>query len=168
MFSAPYRPILQLRKTKKEWLFDWIGMSIFISSLLYTVLKWSYLPEQMPMHVNSAGEVDRYGSKWELFLLPSIGLVVWGMMHWLEKKPHVHNYPARLNEHNVEAFYLNSRLMLNMTKNSCLLLFAFIQIQMIRISSVEAATFGKAFIPILLVIIFVPMGIGIYKQTKIR
>ena len=30
-------------------------------------------------------------------------------MGLLEKAPHMHNYPARLNESNVKAFYLNSK-----------------------------------------------------------
>ena len=58
--------------------------------------------------------------------------ILWIVM-WSRKAPHMHNYPSRLDESNVKVFYLNSRKILNQVKNICLILFAFISIQMVRI-----------------------------------
>ncbi len=36
-------------------------------------LVWlQFLPDRVPLHYNFAGEIDRWGSKWELLLLPGI------------------------------------------------------------------------------------------------
>lgn len=78
------------------------------------------LPEEIPVHFNGKGEIDRWGSKIELIILPFIGVFLWIIMSLLEKVPHMYNFPARLNEQNVEAFYLNSRKMLNEVKTSVL------------------------------------------------
>ncbi|MFP3765295.1 DUF1648 domain-containing protein [Prevotella intermedia] len=33
--------------------------------------------EIIPLHINIHGEVDNYGSKWELFILPAIALLIY-------------------------------------------------------------------------------------------
>lgn len=37
---------------------------------IYLAYKWPRLPEQVPVHWNIEGEIDRYGSKWELLIIP--------------------------------------------------------------------------------------------------
>ena len=36
--------------------------------------------EIIPSHINIHGEVDNYGSKWELFILPAIALLIYLLM----------------------------------------------------------------------------------------
>jgi len=163
-----YRPILKLPKTKYEKIWDYIGGGLFVLSILYIFVMWGKLPEEIPGHFNGAGEVDRWGSKIELLILPFIGLFLWILLGLLEKAPHMHNYPARLNESNVEAFYLNSRKGLNETKNLCLILFAAISFQMIRIALGEAENIGWWFLPIVLIVIAIPIIKGIVATTKIK
>lgn len=43
--------------------------------LLATILMLAYLPDKIPAHYNFAGEVDRYGSKFELLILPILTIV---------------------------------------------------------------------------------------------
>ncbi|MFJ7981108.1 DUF1648 domain-containing protein [Lysinibacillus xylanilyticus] len=163
-----YRPILKLPKTKYEKIWDYIGGGLFVLSILYIFVMWGKLPEEIPGHFNGAGEVDRWGSKIELIILPFIGLFLWILLGLLEKAPHMHNYPARLNESNVEAFYLNSRKGLNEIKNLCLILFAAISFQMIRIALGEAENIGWWFLPIVLIVIAIPIIKGIVATTKIK
>ncbi|WP_409975166.1 DUF1648 domain-containing protein [Bacillus sp. Bva_UNVM-123] len=63
-----YRPILKIRKSKSEWVWDMIGGGLFIGAIVYLVISWSLIPEQVPGHYNGAGEVNRWGSKYELFI----------------------------------------------------------------------------------------------------
>ncbi len=166
-----YRPILKLPKTKSEKIWDYIGGSIFILSIFYIILAWGgKLPDEIPGHFNGMGEVDRWGgSKIELFILPFIGLFLWIVMGGLlEKAPHMHNYPSRLNESNVKAFYLNSRKILNQVKNICLILFAFISIQMVRIGLGEVNSLGWWFLPIVLIVVLIPIIKGFITSSKIK
>ena len=58
--------------------------------LLVTAAAYPFFPEIIPAHYNLAGEVDRYGSKAELFILPAIVLILspvfWGLSG-LARKP---------------------------------------------------------------------------------
>lgn len=163
-----YRPILKLPKTKYEKIWDFIGGGLFVLSILYIFVIWGQLPEKIPGHFNGAGEVNRWGSKIEIIILPFIGIFLWILLGLLEKAPHMHNYPARLNESNVEAFYLNSRKGLNETKNLCLILFAAISFQMVRIALGEAESMGWWFLPIVLIVIAIPIIKGIVATKKIK
>ncbi|WP_286923462.1 MULTISPECIES: DUF1648 domain-containing protein [Lysinibacillus] len=163
-----YRPILKLPKTKFEKLWDYIGCGIFMLSILYIFIMWGKIPEEVPGHFNGAGEVDRWGTKIELFILPFIGVFLWILLSLLEKAPHMHNYPARLNENNVKAFYLNSRKTLNEIKNLCLIIFAVISFQMVRIAIGEVETIGWWLLPIVLIGTAIPIIKGIVATFKIK
>src|SRR5699024_2361135 len=65
---------LILPKTKIEWVWDIIGYTVFIAMVLFIIILWRELPEKVPAHFNGAGEVDRWGSRFELWILPLVGL----------------------------------------------------------------------------------------------
>lgn len=163
-----YRPILKIRKSKSEWVWDMIGGGLFIGAIVYLVISWSLIPDQVPGHYNGAGEVNRWGSKYELFILPIVGLFLWILLGVLERFPHAHNYPARLNESNVEAFYKNSRKLLNSLKNICLITFAYIMIQSIRVAVGDSQSLGLWFLPVFLLAIAIPIIRGIILNAKIK
>lgn len=52
-------------------------------SLVATAVAMNFLPEQIPAHYNFAGEIDRYGSKYEMFIYPGFILlfaVIWSLL----------------------------------------------------------------------------------------
>ena len=48
---------------------------ILLGSIVYILIIWHRLPEQIPTHYNFAGEIDGYGGRGTLLLMPVIGLV---------------------------------------------------------------------------------------------
>src|SRR5690554_3498 len=126
MVNTWEKPKIKIEKTMSEKIWDIIGYSSFIGSIIFLVYAWGKLPEEIPAHFNLAGEVNRWGSKYEILILPIIGGFTFLFMQVLEKFPQVHNYPKRFNESNAEEFYLNSRKLLNVVKNMTLIIFAFI------------------------------------------
>ncbi|WP_342662761.1 DUF1648 domain-containing protein [Gelidibacter mesophilus] len=45
-------------------------LTIVVLPFVYLASIWNQLPEKVPMHWNVKGEVDRYGNKVELLLIP--------------------------------------------------------------------------------------------------
>lgn len=162
------RPKLKIPKTTSEWVWDIIGYTFYIGSIVLLIIVWSKLPEKVPAHYNAAGEVDRWGSKWELVILPVVGAFNILLMQTFELFPELHNYPRRFNESNAEQFYLNSRRMLNQMKNACFIIFALILFESISISLTWHSGFGKWFLPIVISIVFIPLIVGIVRQRKIK
>ena len=49
---------------------------LLLGSIAYILILWHKLPEQIPTHYNFAGEIDGYGGRGTLLLMPIIGLVM--------------------------------------------------------------------------------------------
>src|SRR4051794_5252959 len=162
------RPKIHIPKTKSERIWDTIGYSCYIGSLLFLIYSWGELPDKVPAHFNAQGEVDRWGSKLELLILPIIGAFLAVSMHFVEKFPESHNYPQRLNKENAKEFYLNSRKLVNQLKNICLITFALMLIESVSIALGWGNRFGVWFLPIAILSAFIPIILGIIKQKKIR
>jgi len=168
MTNSWERPKLNIPKTKSEWILDCIGYSFYLGSILFLIIVWDRLPERVPGHYNAFGEVDRWGAKWELLILPSVGVFIIITMQILEKFPEVYNYPKRFNELNAKQFYLHSRKLINQTKNICLLIFSFILFESVSISLGWRSGFGKWFLPIVLIGTGIPIVLAIMKQRRIK
>ena len=161
------RPKIDIPKTKMEWLADGLGYVSLAIMLAILLMQWDSLPEQVPAHFGANGEVDRWGSKWELLILPGIVIALNIFLKIFEKFPQVHNYPERLNESNVVAFYTNSRQAINYMKNIINLLFAYLVYNSISIALSGADSLGWPFYFILM-LLFVVLGWKIVKSTKIK
>lgn len=166
--KSDYRPILKLQKTKGEWIWDIIGGTAFVLALIYLAFSYAELPNEVPGHYNAKGEVDRWGSKTELFILPLVGLFTWGFLHIIEKFPHVHNYPRRLNENNVEKFYLNSRKLINEVKNIGLLVFAILIYEDIQVTIGDIDSLGTWILPLIFAGFLLPIIIRMIISKQIK
>lgn len=166
--KEPYRPKLKIKKTNTEWIWDIVGGGIFLAMLFFLMMKWSDLPAEIPTHFNVAGEADRWGSKGTIITLPIIAIFMWVMMSVIERYPHTHNYPDRLNEQNVHAFYLSSRKLLNKTKNICLLLFSYILYQQVKGAILGISTFSPLFIVVFFLALIVPIIWHVIERSKIK
>lgn len=162
------RPKINIPKTKMEWGSDIIGYLSFLGSVVFLIFSWGMLPEEVPAHYNASGEVDRWGSKLELLILPIVGLFTAFLMQVFEKFPETHNYPQRINEENAAEFYLNSRKMVNLLKNICFILFAVILVQSITVALGWSNGFGAWVLPLIISSSFIPIVLGLLKQRKIK
>lgn len=162
------RPKLEIKKTSTEWFWDIIGYASYLCSIVFLISIWSRLPAEVPGHYNAAGEVDRWGSKWELLIFPGIGLFMLLFLQPLERHPEVHNYPERLNASNAREFYLNSRKLINQIKNICLLLFALLSFESVSVALDWGSGFGKLFLPLIVLGTGTPIVIALMRQRNIR
>jgi Na+-driven multidrug efflux pump len=53
--------------------------------LAMVLLSLSYLPDPLPAHLSLSGDVNRWGSRYEAFLLPVITIIVALPMIWFTK-----------------------------------------------------------------------------------
>lgn len=58
---------------------------LLILPVLYLLYKWNSYPDQVPVHWNIAGEIDRYGSKYEIWILLLLPVITY-FIFWLVPK----------------------------------------------------------------------------------
>lgn len=160
------KPKLDIEKLVVAKVFDVLVVALFAAALVYLILQWNQLPDQIPAHFGADGEVDRYGSRVELLLLPFIGVIMWAGMSLLEKYPHTYNY-LNLRPHNVEIQYRYGVLFMNIIKNLSTLLFVFLIWQTVDIGLSRIPSLNMPIFVTLLVLLFGSIGFYIYKVMKL-
>ena len=65
------------RLTLPQKIIECACAAVILGMILGLLLFWSQIPDRIPGHYNSAGEIDRWGDKWELLLLPSCGVFLY-------------------------------------------------------------------------------------------
>ena len=163
-----YRPEISLPKTTFQKIANIIGYGIFIGSAIYSILSLPILPSEVPIHFNLAGEVDGWGSKYFLLILPIIGFFSILALEAVEKRPHIHNYPTHINETNVHQFYRISIRSMNLVKNGMLLTFGLLQLEMVQSAKEASFALGSLLLPLLLLAVFVPIAWHIYSIVQIK
>lgn len=70
---------------------------VSLVSLIGLLLLLPRMPEQIPIHWNSAGEIDSYGSRWMLLLFGALPLLMLGLFQALPRMdPRKENYQKHM------------------------------------------------------------------------
>ena len=164
----PERPQIHIEKTMLEKLANIIGIASIVAMILYIALNWSALPDAVPIHFNAAGEVDSWGSRWMMFFLPTIAIALYIFMEAIERRPHTHNYPARLTEQNAAQFYKESRQTMNLTKNIATSMLAYIGIRSVLVALEKVQGLGIAMMGIFLLLLGFVIIRSMIRMSKIK
>lgn len=162
-----YRPEILFKRTYFQKICNLIGYGVFIIGVIVSIVSLAFLPDSVPIHFNFVGEADGWGSKYFILLLPLIGLITTLGIESLENKPHMHNYPARINESNVEQFYKLSIRSMNLMKNAMLIVFGLLMFDIIITAKMGEPLFQMV-IWIVLVVGMLAIIVGhIFSMRKI-
>ena len=65
----------------------WLPVFFLAGAVLFSIVVYSRLPDQVPVHWGLSGEPDRYGSRLEgAFVVPAIMAFVFALMRWLPSR----------------------------------------------------------------------------------
>jgi len=134
-FMIQKLPKIELKLSKFDLFLEIIGWVLFVVFWIWIILEYFNLPETIPTHFNFQGEIDSYGSKSSLFLLPAFSTFIFIALSWINRYPHIFNYPVKITEENAETQYrIATRLMriMKITVQTSFMLIFFIVIQSIN------------------------------------
>ena len=108
-------------------------------------------PENIPLHVNAQGEIDRWGESWTIIGLPLIALVLYGLLTLIQHRPQWCNYPVKITNENREQAYRQMSRIICHIKSLVICLFLYItlgvaQVVEINIFLILAFAFAIPFI----------------------
>ncbi|QMV42520.1 DUF1648 domain-containing protein [Cohnella cholangitidis] len=152
--------------TGQERVLQALTLIAFLWGIGYLIAQWSDLPATVPAHYNGKGEIDRWGSKWELAILPGIGLILYVGLTILSRFPHLYNYPVTITEENAVRQYLLARKMIGWTNLEILVLFSYIEWTSIQSALGKGDGMSMWSIPILLIAIFGTMAIYFVRAFR--
>ena len=109
---------------------------VFIAMWVHIILVWGDLPDRIPTHYDFAGEVDGWGSKASILLLPVIGTVMLPLLIAVEFFPQTWNTGVQVTPLNQVFVYRTTKSMLVTLELTLLLTFAIINVFTVRATSV--------------------------------
>jgi uncharacterized membrane protein len=122
----------------------WLALAGLWGGVLFT---YPDLPEMIPAHYNSLGQVDRYDNRSTVFIMVGIATLLFGGIALLERYPHALNYPAPITEENAERQYRLAIRLLRISRLGISLLFAYLYYKTYRVATGEIAGLGPWFLP---------------------
>jgi uncharacterized membrane protein len=158
------RPILSIPKTQTESLHIVISIAALLFTIIYLAIKWTDLPQTMPIHYNTSGEADGWGSKYVLIILPLVALALFIGFSILAKFPHKFNYLVQITTENAHNQYLNARLLLSWINLEIVLLFSYIEWKVIQGALEHSSRLGFVFFAL----IFIILGTVVYYMIRMR
>lgn len=79
-----------------------LGLVLLIGLPMYF---FDELPDSIPRHYGANGEPDGFSEKGIIWTLPIIGVLMYVGMFWLNKYPHIFNYPQEVTKENAKRIY---------------------------------------------------------------
>lgn len=115
---------MKLKKTAWDWITEALSLALVLGTILYLIVMWKSIPDTIPAHYNAAGEVNRWGGKSELLMLPIIGGILYFLITLVQQYPEAWNTGVTVTEENRERVYRILRNLIGTTKLMMLLVFS--------------------------------------------
>ncbi|MBF0693499.1 MAG: DUF1648 domain-containing protein [Flavobacterium sp.] len=160
------RPRIQIKLSTSDKILETIGILLLICYGVGVALSYPLLPDTIPIHYNASGEIDGYGAKESIFGLLIVGILLYIGLSVLTKYPHHFNYPIDITPQNAEKQYTAAIRMVRILKVSIVIIFALIECQTVLSAIGHENTFGKFFMPLVILLMFGPLIYYMIKSSK--
>lgn len=160
------RPKITLIPTTADKMVELLGWLILLALWGWTFTHYSTLPDTIPTHFNASGEADGFGSKASIIGLPLISTLLFIGLTVLNRYPHIFNYPTAITQDNAFRLYTLATRMLRYLKLVLVLVFGGIEFMTIQNATGKAAGLGVWFLPLTLVLIFLPLIYFVVKSVQ--
>ncbi|WP_308898672.1 DUF1648 domain-containing protein [Candidatus Desulfosporosinus nitrosoreducens] len=162
------RPYAEIQRSFGENVFEAVALIGVLASFVSPIWVWSSLPAKIPAHYNISGQIDRWGSKGELFLLVPVIVLMYIFLTTLNRYPHRFNYPFDITEQNAGVQYHLARLMVQALKAEVIWIFFYIEWISIKGAMGKGVGLGSAFLIISLLLVFGTIGIYIWRAFRLN
>jgi uncharacterized membrane protein len=162
------RPKLKPEQNTADRIIEIAGCIAVAIIWFITLYFFKVLPGTVPTHFNVAGTADGFGPKAMVFLLPALGTLLFIGLTILNNYPHVFNYPVRITSENALKQYTMATRLIRVLKLAIVLIFTMLSWMTSSSALKNTDSIGAWFLPMILIIVFVPLGIYIVKSFKAK
>ncbi len=162
------RPKITLVLAPLDRFLEIIGWVALISLWAFIIWNYSNLPETIATHFSASGEIDRYGSKGSIFILPILASVIFIGLTVLNLFPHFFNYPVTVSAENAQRLYIKATRLIRFLKCGIVLIFSFIVYLTLKVADGRSEGIGIWAFPILLGVIFILLIVFVIKAVRLK
>lgn len=162
------RPILKTTKSRLDKYLDTVRLMLLVCMLAIPFHYFSMMPDSIPIHFNSSGKVDSYGSKYFIWLLPMLSILLHFLFKWLIKSPHLLNYPQKITQENALRQYTLASRFLRIIDLFILLLFLYITYTICLLAIGQEKMASIAYVFVFIGLLFVSILFYLYQSKKTK
>ncbi len=151
-----------------DWILELIGAIGILFLFIIPAYFYNSLPDIIPQHFNAKGEVDGHGNKNSIWMLPAIEVVLYSGLFWLNKFPHIFNYPIKITPENAHRQYKYATRFIRILNVSIVWIFCYLSYSSIQSALGNQNGPGKYFILVFLVLILGPISIYFFKSASAK
>lgn len=119
---------IRVRSIRYHWIVNSLCLLALLGSLLFLILNWSSIPEQIPGHFSISGEIDRWVNKIQLVVLYFVGVLIYIGLSMIERFPSIWNTGVTITAANQERIYHILKSMIVTLKLIVVVIFMFLLI----------------------------------------
>lgn len=136
---------------------------IMVGSLVWLILYWKKIPDEIPTHFNVYGEADNFGSKKSIIILPIFAWMIYGMIFLIECFPGAWNTGVKVTPENSVRVYGILKGMIVILK-----LFVVLTFTLLMVFSAISKGLPIWLLPVELVGIFGTIIVSLIRLYKVR
>lgn len=123
---------MKIKNNKIDQGVEIICLGLLAGIIVYLLWNWASIPQEVPLHYDWAGNVDRWGSKMELLILPIISWILYLFVTFIEQIPQIWNTGVTVTEENQVHVYRTLKYMIKSTKLIVVVDFTFLNVNTIQ------------------------------------
>lgn len=168
MYMKQQRPVIKVSRSALSWVSEAVTALTVFFIIFRTATVWPNLPGTIPVHFDASGNIDGWGGRGSVFLIPVLSVVLFGLLSLIAEYPHTFNYPVTITEENAARQYRYARDLIIYMKMEVAICFGYIQDSILRAALNQVQGLGIWFLPLFLVLIFGTVGYYIYSSIKYK
>ncbi len=160
------RPKLKIELNSIDILAEIIGWVVLVSIWVIAISNFQNLPDQIPIHFNAYGQVDSYGSKSTIFMLPIIGTILFIGLTILNNFPHIFNFPVKIHLENAKSQYKNATRLIRFLKLFIVFILLVIVLKTLETTNHKSEGLGIWFLPLFIGLTISLLTIFVVKASR--
>ncbi len=154
---------MKIKRGKFDIILNALCLIMLIGTIIFLIIVWYKIPYKVPMHHDFAGNINRWGSKSEVIILPVMTWIMYVFMTTIEKFPQVWNTGVQVTKENREIVYSILFHLISTIKFIVVCVFTYITVQTVLSSELSAW-----FLPVFLLVIFGDLSYWIWRLLKVK
>ena len=154
---------MKIKNNKIDIAMEIICLVLLVSIVLYLTINWSNIPDKVPMHYDWSGNIDRWGSRGEIVILPIMSWVMYLFLTGVEQFPRIWNTGVTVTVENQARVYRVLKYMIKTLKLIVVVDFVFMDA-----CTLMGTGLPVWFTPVFLIITFGDLLFWIVKLVKVR
>ena len=154
---------MKIKNSPADIIMEILGLIMLIGTPLYLLIRWSSIPDKLPMHYNFAGEIDRWGGKGEILFLVVMVWILYLMISLVEHFPSIWNTGVQVTSENRARVYRTLKYIVKTLKLVMTLIFTFL-----IFNTVAGTPLPRWFTPAYLILIIGNFAFWLIRLFRVR